>query len=62
LKEMEPFYDAIYPGHHGVPVKKGSLDDYIACAEKIIAHDIELAEARAKYEAKYKDIRISLPK
>ncbi len=36
LKSLSTDFDMIYPGHHGFPIDKGYIDEYIACAEHII--------------------------
>jgi glyoxylase-like metal-dependent hydrolase (beta-lactamase superfamily II) len=62
LKALESEYDFIYPGHHGAPSQKGVTDWYIACAKGVISGEIKPKADKSKLVAKYKDIRITLPK
>ncbi|MDR2654683.1 MAG: MBL fold metallo-hydrolase [Oscillospiraceae bacterium] len=62
LKALESEYDFIYPGHHGAPSGQGVADRYIACAEGIINGGIKPKSDKSKLVARYKDIRITLPK
>ncbi|MDR1801089.1 MAG: MBL fold metallo-hydrolase [Lachnospiraceae bacterium] len=60
IKAIENDFDDIWPGHHGAPVKRGTLDSYIACAEGVISGDIEPVRHKRKQIATYEGILITL--
>ena len=62
IKAREAEYDAVFPGHHGAPAKKDALSQYIACAEGVISGAIQPEPGKNKQAAKYREIRIVLPK
>lgn len=36
LKNLSEDFDTIYPGHHGFPIDKGYIDEYLNCARHIV--------------------------
>lgn len=62
LKALEGAYDTIWPGHHGFPVEKSYLDEYLACASQIVEKTAVYGETKGRRCAKYKRILITVPK
>jgi len=62
LKSLSGEFDTIWPGHHGFPVEKSYLDEYIACAASIIdgTATIERTKKGVRF-AKHKRVLITLP-
>ncbi|MDR1806107.1 MAG: MBL fold metallo-hydrolase [Clostridium sp.] len=61
LKALESEFDDIWPGHHGAPVKRGTLGWYVACAEGVLTGEIKPQKQKRKRVAKHKEILITLP-
>lgn len=62
LKGLEKAYDTIWPGHHGYPVEKGYVDEYLTCARQIVENTAEYGITQKRRCAKYKRILITVPK
>ena len=62
LQALEDDYDTIWPGHHGFPVEKDYLDEYLACATGIVEKTADYGETKGRRCAKYKRILITVPK
>lgn len=61
LKNMEDSFDILLPGHHGFPVEKSYIDDYLTCAEQIVAGTAEMSETQGRLCGKYGRVLITLP-
>lgn len=61
LKEAEAAYDTIWPGHHGFPVEKSYVDEYLACARQIVDQTAEYGVTQGRRCAKYKRVLITIP-
>ena len=53
-------FDAIYPGHHGLPLSPQRIADYIRCAEGLLDGSLIPAQVDGHREYRWKDIRITL--
>lgn len=62
LKGLEDAYDTIWPGHHGYPVEKSYVDEYLTCAGQIVEKTAEYGVTQGRRCAKYKRILITVPK
>ncbi len=62
LKALKEAYDAIWPGHHGYPVEKSYVDEYLTCARQIVDGTAEYGTTQGRRCAKYKRILITVPK
>jgi len=61
IKEISETFDDILPGHHGFPVDKGYIDDYVICAERILDGTVEKVRDKGNLAAKYGKILIMIP-
>lgn len=61
LKALEGTYDTIWPGHHGYPVEKTYVDEYLTCARRIVGGTAEYGVTQGRRCAKYGRILITLP-
>lgn len=61
LKGMEDAFDTVWPGHHGFPVEKSTIDDYRACAQHIVSGDAEMDVTQGRPCAKYGRVLITVP-
>ncbi|MDE6972053.1 MAG: MBL fold metallo-hydrolase [Lachnospiraceae bacterium] len=61
LKGLEEAYDTIWPGHHGYPVEKSYVDEYLACARQIVDKTAEYEMMKGKRCARYKRVLITVP-
>jgi glyoxylase-like metal-dependent hydrolase (beta-lactamase superfamily II) len=61
LKSVADAYDAIWPGHHGFPLDKDYVDDYLACARQIVDGTARYKKDRGRRCACYGRIIITLP-
>ncbi len=62
LKGLEDAYDTMWPGHHGYPVEKAYVDEYLTCAGQIVDGTAEYGVTQGRRCAKYKRILITVPK
>jgi len=53
IKAMTDDFDLILPGHHGWPVDKTIIDDYIECCLRILDGTVEMDGQKAKYGRVY---------
>ena len=60
LKLLENAFDTLWPGHHGFPVDKSYIDDYLACAVKIIDGTAEKIKTKGRLAAKYGRVLITI--
>jgi len=61
IKELNNAFDTILPGHHGFPVDKSYIDDYIICAERILDGTVEKTKDNGRLAAKYGKVLIMIP-
>lgn len=61
LKDMENTYDTIWPGHHGFPVEKSFVDEYLTCAQQIVDNTASYKKTKGRDCAYYKRILITVP-
>lgn len=62
LKELEDAYDTVWGGHHGFPVEKSYLDEYLACVSQIVDGTAAYGETKGRRCAFYGRILITVPK
>ncbi len=62
LKAMEDAFDTIWPGHHGFPVEKSYIDEYLACAREIVDGTANFGKTKGRPCAKHGRVLISIPK
>ena len=62
LKALWDTFDLIWPGHHGFPVNKSYIDDYLTCAEQIVAGTAKTKNEKGRLYAYYNRVQIALPK
>ena len=62
LKNLADAYDTIWPGHHGFPVDKSYLEEYLTCALQVIENTASYGETKGRRCASYGRILITLPK
>jgi len=61
IKEISETFDDILPGHHGFPVDKSYIDDYMICAERILEGTVEKVRDKGNLAAKYGKVLIMIP-
>ncbi|MDL2300938.1 MBL fold metallo-hydrolase [Lachnospiraceae bacterium OttesenSCG-928-D06] len=61
LKSLAECYDTIWPGHHGFPVEKSYIDDYLVCAEQIINKTAHYSITKSRHCAQYGKVLITIP-
>ena len=61
LIKHENEFDTIWPGHHGYPVDKKYLREYLECAKSITGNTAVYKKVKGRIIAVYKDIVISVP-
>ena len=61
INKINETFDDIYPGHHGFPVDKSYIDDYIVCTERILDGTVEKVRDKGNLAAKYGNILIMIP-
>ena len=62
LKKMWDDFDTVWPGHHGYPVEKSYIDDYLECASQIVAGTAVTGVDKGRLCAKHARVLITLPK
>ena len=58
VKDLSDAFDTILPGHHGWPVDKTIIDDYIECCLRILDGTVEMEGQKAKYGRIYIEIPV----
>ena len=61
IQGLDNAFDTILPGHHGFPVDKSYIDDYIICAERILDGTVEKTKDNGRLAAKYGKVLIMIP-
>lgn len=61
LEALSPYYDTIWPGHHGFPVDKDYLEEYISCARQIVEGTAAYGETKGRRCARWGRILITVP-
>lgn len=62
LKALEDAYDTIWPGHHGFPVEKSHVDEYLECARQIIGGTAQYSTTKGRRCAQYGRVLVTVPK
>ncbi|MFV0352913.1 MAG: MBL fold metallo-hydrolase [Oscillospiraceae bacterium] len=60
LKKEEHRFDTIWPGHHGFPVEKSYIDDYLTCAQQIVEGTVTYSKTKGRTCAKYNRVLITV--
>lgn len=61
LKTLEPAFDTMWPGHHGFPVEKSYIDEYMECARQIVEGGASYGSTKGRRCAKYGRVLITVP-
>ncbi|MDR1272851.1 MAG: MBL fold metallo-hydrolase [Clostridiales Family XIII bacterium] len=61
LKGLWDEFDTVWPGHHGFPVDKSYIDDYLACARQIVEGQASYESTKGRRCAKYGRVLITVP-
>jgi glyoxylase-like metal-dependent hydrolase (beta-lactamase superfamily II) len=61
LKGLWGEFDSVWPGHHGFPVEKGYIDEYLACARQIVEGQASYGITRGRPCAKFGRVLITVP-
>lgn len=62
LKELWDSFDTVWPGHHGFPVEKSYIDEYLHCAGQIVSGEAALGLDKGRLCARYARVLITLPR
>lgn len=62
ISELSDEFDTIWPGHHGYPVDKSYIDEYLSCAQQIVDRSAEYKTAGGRRAACFGRIMVSVPK
>lgn len=54
-------FDALWPGHHGLPVDKGYIEEYAACARQIVTGGARWGKTKGRACAEYGRVLITVP-
>lgn len=61
LKDIADAYDTMWPGHHGFPVDKSYVDDYLTCAQQIVEGTASYEKTKGRDCARYNRVLITVP-
>lgn len=58
---LEDEFEVMWPGHHGFPVDKGYIEEYLTCANQIVAGTAAMGTESGRSCARYGRILITVP-
>ncbi len=61
LKDLSDAFDSVWPGHHGFPVDKSYIDDYLTCAQRIVDGTAAYTTTKGRRCAQYGRVLITVP-
>ncbi|MDR1293072.1 MAG: MBL fold metallo-hydrolase [Clostridiales Family XIII bacterium] len=61
LKNLWDAFETVWPGHHGFPVDKSYIDDYLACARQIVEGSASYRLTRGRACAGFGRVLITVP-